>query len=337
MKAPEQPATRGRPRTITRERIADAGIQLGLPNITFVGVAAALGVSHMALYKHVPSLEELKHLVAEEVFSRWQIPQPCGNTRDGLREYLTVFSVSVREFVKSHPGVTPYVIRRLAATPPMLAKIDGHQRHIAEVYGIAKEQARWLLATVAFHSLAASDTVYSVAGKEPTTETDRAAEEAEMEEELDQGIQALIVGALAMLEDGARQPGSTRFLETSALPIARVREFPASAAQIDQWLADMETLIQAKQNFVLVYERLPAQDEPGDPDGRKKTVLWLKAHRETFGTYCRGMVLMCKDINALPALQGMLGPLEKAYRVPARVACTADEVSNHVVRLMART
>jgi AcrR family transcriptional regulator len=199
MKAPEQPATRGRPRTITSERIADAGIQLGLPNITFVGVAAALGVSHMALYKHVPSLEELKHLVAEEIFSRWQIPQSRGNTRKGLKEYLNVFSASVQAFVKAHPGVTPYVIRRLAATPSMLAKIDGHQRHIAEAYGITKEQARWLLATVAFHCLAASDTVYSVAGKEPTEEAERAAEEAEMEAELDQGIQVLIVGALTML------------------------------------------------------------------------------------------------------------------------------------------
>ena len=31
------------PRTITRERIADAGIAVGLPNVSFVNVAAALG------------------------------------------------------------------------------------------------------------------------------------------------------------------------------------------------------------------------------------------------------------------------------------------------------
>lgn len=208
MKQSERPASRGRPPTITRERIADAGIDIGLPNITFVGVAAALGVSHMALYKHVPSLEELKHLVAEEIFNRWQIPLPSDGTRDGLREYLTVFSASVREFVKAYPGVTPYVIRRLAATQSMLAKIDGHQRHIAQAYGITKEQARWLLATVAFHCLAVADTVYSVAGREPAVDADRAVEEAEMEAELDQGIRALIVGALAMLEDGDRSHGS---------------------------------------------------------------------------------------------------------------------------------
>lgn len=206
MQPPERRTTRGRPPTITRERIADAGIAMGLPHITFIGVAAALGVSHMALYKHVPSLEELKRLVAEEIFSRWKIPQACSNDRGGLKEYLTLFATSVREFVRAHPGVTPYVIRRLAATPSMLAKIDGHQRHIADAYGISKEQSRILLATVAFHGLAVADTVYSVAGQEPAVDAARAAEESEMEVELDQGMQALIIGLLAMLEEDARRP-----------------------------------------------------------------------------------------------------------------------------------
>ncbi|STU23982.1 Uncharacterised protein [Klebsiella pneumoniae] len=215
MKSTVQPATRGRPRTITRERIADAGIEIGLPNITFVGVAVALGVSHMALYKHVPSLEELKRLVAEEIFSRWKIPRARGKGRGDLKEYLVVFSASVQAFVKAHPGVTPYVIRRLAATQPMLDKIVGHQRHIAQAFGLSMEQARWLLATVAFHGLAVADTVYSVAGREPVVDADRAMAEAEMEAELDQGMRALIVGALVMLEDGLRLPGSIEHLMTN--------------------------------------------------------------------------------------------------------------------------
>jgi AcrR family transcriptional regulator len=202
MKRPASPAARGRPPTITRERIADAGIAIGLPNITFVGVAAALGVSHMALYKHVPSLDALKHLVAEEAFARWQIPQPGGSGQGGLKEYLQVFSESVQAFVKTHPGLTPYVIRRLAATQPMLDKIAGHQRLVARAYGVSQDQARWLLATVAFHGFAVADTVYSAAGREPALDADRAAEEAEMEAELAQGMQALIVGALHMVEEG---------------------------------------------------------------------------------------------------------------------------------------
>ena len=200
MKASPPPATRGRPRTITRERIVEAGIEIGLPGITFVGVAAALGVSHMALYKHVANLEALKNLVAEEIFTRWQIPRVDAGQRGELKEYLTVFATSVRLFVKAHPGLTPYVIRRLAATQPMLAKIDEHQSHIAQVYGITKAQARWLLATVAFHGIAVADTVYSVTGQ-PVEEAQRLAEESEMEAELDRGMRALIVGALELMDE----------------------------------------------------------------------------------------------------------------------------------------
>ena len=200
MNASQPPATRGRPRTITRERIVEAGIEIGLPGITFVGVAAALGVSHMALYKHVANLEALKNLIAEEIFTRWQIPRVDADQRGELKDYLTVFATSVRLFVKAHPGLTPYVIRRLAATQPMLAKIDEHQSHIAQVYAITKEQARWLLATVAFHGIAVADTVYSVTGQ-PVEEAQRLAEEAEMEAELDRGMRALIVGALVLMDE----------------------------------------------------------------------------------------------------------------------------------------
>jgi len=214
MKGIQRSPARGRPPIITRERIASVGIEIGLPNITFVGVAAALGVSHMALYKHVPSLEALKHLVAEEIFHRWQIPRVCGEGADGLMEYLMAFSASAQELVKNNPGLTPYVIRRTAATQPMLDKIDEHQSLIAHIYGVSKDQARWLLATVAFHCIAVADTVYSVAGKEPAVEADRAAEVAEMEAEFMQGMRALIIGALTILEKDT----DTRIVRRPARP-----------------------------------------------------------------------------------------------------------------------
>jgi len=201
MNAPPRPAGRGRPPTITRARIADAGIAIGLPNITFVGVAAALKVSHMALYKHVANLEELKRLVADEIFSRWEIPRASGD--QDLKQYLLGFADAVRDFVKRHPGVTPYVIRRLAASEAMIAKIASHQRHVAEVYRMHDDQARWLLATVAFHGMAVADTVYSVAGLAPSVDAGRAVEEAELEAELGQGMQALIEGLMVMLEGRA--------------------------------------------------------------------------------------------------------------------------------------
>ncbi|WP_153786457.1 TetR/AcrR family transcriptional regulator [Pseudomonas sp. EMN2] len=198
---PSQPSPgRGRPRTITRERIADVSIAIGLPCLTFVGVAAALGVSHMALYKHVANIDALKCLVAEEIFQRWQIPRASDGAEEGLQAYLLRFAASVQAFVKAHPGLTPYVIRRLAATEAMIGKIHEHQVHIAEVYGLSPEQARWLLSTVAFHGFAVADTVYTVAKREPVLDADCVQEEQEMEVELSEGMRALIVGVLVLLE-----------------------------------------------------------------------------------------------------------------------------------------
>ena len=66
---PETPASaRGRPPTITPDRLADIGITLGLPNLTMANVAAELAVTQAALYKRVANLEALKRLVADTVF-----------------------------------------------------------------------------------------------------------------------------------------------------------------------------------------------------------------------------------------------------------------------------
>ncbi|MBB4845732.1 AcrR family transcriptional regulator [Paucibacter oligotrophus] len=199
MPSPKTPAPRGRPRSITPARIADAGIAIGLPHITFVGLAAALGVSHMALYKHVPSLEALKSLVAEQIFSRWELPPARAGGPGELEQYLFLFVASLRELVKAHPGLTPFLLRRSAATQPMIAKIDHHQSLVAQAYGISKTQARELLATLAFHCIAVADTVYSVSGQGLELASDRAAEAAEIEAEFAQGMRTLIVGALTLL------------------------------------------------------------------------------------------------------------------------------------------
>ena len=180
----------GRPRSITRARIADAGIAMGLPAMTFTGVAALLGVSHVALYKHVAHLAALKLLVAEEIFARWELPAPG---EDALESYLLRFSASLRQLVKLHPGLAPYLLRRKAPPPAMLARIDAHQTQVAHGYRLPKARARWLLSTVAFHCVALADTVYAPAGEEW-----REGDDSAIEAEFDLGMRALVIGALAM-------------------------------------------------------------------------------------------------------------------------------------------
>ncbi|MDQ4624284.1 TetR/AcrR family transcriptional regulator [Janthinobacterium lividum] len=187
--APDTPRP-GRPPSITRARIADAGIAMGLPAMTFTGVAALLGVSHVALYKHVAHLAALKLLVAAEIFARWQLPVPG---EDDLEHYLLRFSASLRQLVKSHPGLAPYLLRRKATPPTMLARIEAHQAQVAHGYQLPLERARWLLSTVAFHCVALADTVYAPAGDAWEAEDD-----ALIEAEFDLGMRALVIGVLTM-------------------------------------------------------------------------------------------------------------------------------------------
>lgn len=191
---------RGRPRVITPERIAEAGIKIGLADITFVGVAAELGVSHMALYKHVPNLGELKRGVAAEIFNRWQIPEVNDDEYDSLESYLLAFTASLRTLVKTYPGLAPYLIRRAAATPSMMAKIYAHHSLVGKKFGISKTDAQWVLAMVAFHCIAVADTVYSTAAIPNESFSENGADNAELEADFELGMRTLIAGALLRLK-----------------------------------------------------------------------------------------------------------------------------------------
>lgn len=200
-----QAPKRGRPRFITRERIAEAGMKMGLPDLTFVGVASVLGVSHMALYKHVPNLEELKRIVAAEIFNCWQIPEVADGEYSDLESYLIAFTSSLCTLVRAHPGLAPYLIRRAAATPSMMAKIDAHHCVVGRIFGISKVQARWALSMVAFHCIAVADTVYSTVDDPNASVSKNKADNAEIEADFELGMRTLIAGALLQLKEIPRK------------------------------------------------------------------------------------------------------------------------------------
>lgn len=79
-------------------------------------------------------------------------------------------------------------------------KIASNHQAVAQCYDLPLDKVRWLVATIAFHCIAVADTVYTIAGKEPITATDRAIEEAEMEAEFSQSMYALIIGALVLVK-----------------------------------------------------------------------------------------------------------------------------------------
>ena len=192
-------------------------MQIGLPALTFTGVASALGVSHVALYKHVPNLEELKRLVAAEIFERWQMPPlpqegaegggaegekgESGKGSGDLETYLLAFTHSLRELARAYPGLAPWLIR-----PAMTARIDEHHAQVARAFGISKEDARQTLAMVAFHCIAVADTVCATPEAPHASEQENSADRAEIEADFERGMRALIAGALLRLGRTAAPP-----------------------------------------------------------------------------------------------------------------------------------
>ena len=201
---------RGRPPTINNTRIVQAGIELTLPAITLAGVARHLGVTQAALYKHVDSLHTLRQLVAEEIFTRWQIPATDPTTAT-LHEYLLEFGISIRALAHHYPGISEFLTRRGGATPDMVTKIEAHHTEVARAYHLPAPATRWLLSTIAFHCVALADTIYAsyqdAASRDAASRDAAAAEPATghphtglpndaIEEDFLWGLKSLILGAL---------------------------------------------------------------------------------------------------------------------------------------------
>ncbi len=191
---------RGRPPTITREKILETSIKIGLPSITFVGVAEKLGVSHMALYNHVNGLDALKTLVAETIFLRWELPEmDAGCT---LRDYLIKLAASMWNLVETHAGITPYLLRRDMITPAIEQRIADHQKKLAKHYKLPLIQAHWLGFTISYHTLSVADSVLP----DNTDEKDQTRYQSNfgiygIADEYAMGIHALIVGCLSIMNE----------------------------------------------------------------------------------------------------------------------------------------
>ncbi|WP_273729304.1 TetR/AcrR family transcriptional regulator [Brucella gallinifaecis] len=171
-----------------------------LPRMTMVGVADELGVSSMALYKHVSGLEALKELVAEEIFLRWELPKPKTGGETDLIHHLEGLSVSMWALVSAHPGVAPYLLREDMITLPMIAKIRAHQEDAAAHFSLPFDKAQWALFTVAYHCVAVADTILpkpiAHSGSSLVNKSS-----ALIPDEYAKGIHALIRGILTTIRD----------------------------------------------------------------------------------------------------------------------------------------
>jgi AcrR family transcriptional regulator len=107
----------GRPAQIDRRAVLAASLRVadeeGLAAVTMQAVADRLGVTPMALYRHVANKADLLDGVVESILLEVDLPDPA----DPWAERLRAWARGTRMAALRHPEVFPLLLQRAAATP----------------------------------------------------------------------------------------------------------------------------------------------------------------------------------------------------------------------------
>jgi TetR/AcrR family tetracycline transcriptional repressor len=151
------PSRRSRPRaskrpteTLTRDKIVKAGLSLvdrdGADTITMRSLAAALGVTPMALYNHVSSKKDLLRAIAEHVLGEAEFDGQHDDWREQIRSCFRTF----RNICLRHPGMARLL--EAADVPPaaVFAPMDVTLRALARIGLDATDSLRAYFTLVSF-------------------------------------------------------------------------------------------------------------------------------------------------------------------------------------------
>jgi AcrR family transcriptional regulator len=96
----------GRPPLITLDDVIAIGRDLGMRRLSINAVAARLGVTATALYRHVGSRWELERLVGESLLAELDLrDDPDADTE----QHLLSFALQLQDFCAEHPGLASYL------------------------------------------------------------------------------------------------------------------------------------------------------------------------------------------------------------------------------------
>jgi AcrR family transcriptional regulator len=113
-----------RPRLIDRAAVLDAALAVadegGIDAVTMAAVGRSLGVSAMALYRHVEDKADLLDGLVERLLDEVPLPDPDLDAVDRL----TALGAGIRATARRHPHVFPLLLARPAATPEARRRRD---------------------------------------------------------------------------------------------------------------------------------------------------------------------------------------------------------------------
>ncbi|MEU8261619.1 TetR/AcrR family transcriptional regulator C-terminal domain-containing protein [Micromonospora sp. NPDC048999] len=123
---------------VTREEILDTALRLadevGLAGLTMRGVGDRLGVTPMALYRHVGDKQGLLDGLVERLLTG-ELPDPGLPWRERLHRQGAILRAAARR----HPQVFPLLLARRAATDAALSARDGVYQALREA-GVPEDQ-----------------------------------------------------------------------------------------------------------------------------------------------------------------------------------------------------
>jgi len=122
----DEPAGRrlGRPAALSRGQVLDAALTLfdahGVGAVTIRGVATALGVSPMALYRHVADKDELLLVLVDRLAARLRYPERPQDPREAI---LTLWA-TLYDGLAQHPWLPEVLARRRLMAASVLDAIE---------------------------------------------------------------------------------------------------------------------------------------------------------------------------------------------------------------------
>jgi len=131
----------GRPAQISRDDVLRASMAIadsgGLGAVTMQAVARRLGVTPMALYRHVANKADLLDALVEGLLT--EFPLPAGDLP--WDERLRALGRGIREVARRHPSLFPLLLQRPAVTPESRRVRDAASAALEEA-GLGAAQAR---------------------------------------------------------------------------------------------------------------------------------------------------------------------------------------------------
>jgi AcrR family transcriptional regulator len=188
---------------LSRDRIVTAALDYieanGLPGLTMRRLGEQLGVEAMALYRYVPSKEDLLDAVVESLVADVRADDVVlESPRDGWQDFLQRLAHGVRRMALAHPKAFPLVASRPAEAPwlrPPLRSLDWVETFLSGLLeeGFSDEAA--IEAYRAYTSFLLGHLLLEVA------------------------VHGADVGPLDVLDDQTGEPGTSRYPT-----VARLRE-----------------------------------------------------------------------------------------------------------------